>query len=991
MEYQAESSPASTAGMYLTDNSQVEETSPNIPDSSRIDDLAATNSVEPTTKVQNGANENAKQVSNTTDLAIETATAAPKLAGAISAYPNTKWTAYFYNNTKLTGGYKYKKEITAGKDNLLVSQNYSNGSPSKVISKDGFSAKIQGIFTIEPGTYILRLQHDDGAKILVDGKVVLSNWTKGGTREDAVKLTISNKNSSSTGNQHVIQIQYVDFSGGSFFKFLMEPFEDAQKTSDWIGEVYNTTNFTGDAFIVGGNNARTKVTALNFNWAGKTPSHLITGSKYSTRWYSYQYLKKGSYNILTKANDSVDVYFNNTRILNETAATNASYTKGNFTVPADGSYLIRVDHVEKDGKKNGKLEVQLPFIQLTTNEIAYNWGAGSPSASVPADYFTANITSDVTISNGDYFIPSISLGAVTTSFGQKENVIVATGTGTQLKTGVLLNQTAGTYPLNVSYNADTGNAGIFTQVVPFDRWNAFIYPSTSTYNLPKAQTTVAEDTTNTLSYQLGNKAPTAGVSANNYAVCFTNYKHLEAGEYNVQAATKAGGFSVYIDGKKVLGAGSYKQTTSSSDTARITIANDTNPVAQGDVHEIMVIFQKRTGTTDFTFDIEKFVETPVVPEKPTVPDTPTTPDPIPGTPVIPETPVTPETPEIPAVKENGYQTLDLRKPAPSSFTTTVMDNYLKSQTRYASSPFIGQTQIFLDAQKKYGVNALFLFSLAVHEGVAATSDIGKAKNNSFGLGAYDKCPFDCAQYFPTLKDSIAYQAYILKKNYLTVGGLYANGPYLGDKSGGLNVRYASDPLWGQKTANIMQKIMTYSASYYKGASPVIANGANPGNDYVYKYPIGIKGVVTTNSLNVRKTPDTNYTAVGTLDRKDVVEVIGRHNANYFQIKFDGSTRYVSQNPNAPYMKLLNLGRIAPSNGAAYVKLWKNLDPNSEEYFETIKRTAYVELILDSKNKPVIDKNTLGTWYQVKSGKGNIGWVKSTDLVQVFAANSTDLP
>ena len=876
----------------------------------------------------------------------------------ISHLPSKNWTAYFYNNTKLSGKYAYKKSITAGANDLGLYQNYSSGSPGGSINKDGFSAKIQGTFSIAPGTYILRLQHEDGAKILIDGKVVLDNWKKGSTREDAIKFTIQNKNNTPEGNQHVIQIRYVDYTGTSFFKFTIEPYETAKETSGWIGEVYNTTNYSGTAYIVGGDKARTKINALNFNWTNKTPTHLVTGPKYSTRWYTYQYIKKGTYTIETKANDSVSVYFNNKRIINATNTTGSKFTKGTFTVDEDGYYFIRVDLIEKDGKKNGQLEVKLPFIQITTNEIAYNWGSGSPASSVPADHFTATIQSNQKISSGDYFITSISLGSVTTSFGNQEKVIEATGTGTQVTTNALLNQTAGTYPLTAVYNAGTGNAGIFTQVVPFNRWSAFIYPSASVYNLPKAQTTISEKSSYTLDYNLGSKAPTSDVSANNYAVRFINYKHLEAGKYTVKAASKAGAFQVYVDDKKVLDSGSLK-TSSSSDAATITVENDTH-AAKGDVHEIMINFTKRAGTTDLIFDIQKVEESD-------------------------------NNNSSSNVTENGYQTLDLRKRAPSSFTTAVMDNYLKSQSRYASSPFIGKTQMFLDAQEKYGVNALFLFSLAVHEGVAATSDIGKAKNNSFGLGAYDNCPFDCAQYFPTLEDSISYQAYMLKKNYLTTGGIYANGPYLGDKNGGLNVRYATDPLWGQKTANIMQKILPYDSFHYNFTSPVAENGTNPGNDFVYKYPSGIKGVVTTSSLNVRKTPNTDYAAVGTLNKKDIVEVTGRQNYNYFQINYNGATSYVSQNPNSPYIKLLNLGRVSPSNGAASVKLWENLDPNSDVYYESITRTTYVELVLDSQNSPVIEKNTLGEWYKVRSAKGNVGYLKKTDIVHVFAASRNDLP
>ena len=51
----------------------------------------------------------------------------------ISNLPSKNWTAYFYNNTKLSGKYTYKKTILAGEKDLSVYQNYSTGSPHNSI------------------------------------------------------------------------------------------------------------------------------------------------------------------------------------------------------------------------------------------------------------------------------------------------------------------------------------------------------------------------------------------------------------------------------------------------------------------------------------------------------------------------------------------------------------------------------------------------------------------------------------------------------------------------------------------------------------------------------------------------------------------------------------------------------------------------------------------------------------------------------------------
>ena len=49
------------------------------------------------------------------------------------------------------------------------------------------------------------------------------------------------------------------------------------------------------------------------------------------------------------------------------------------------------------------------------------------------------------------------------------------------------------------------------------------------------------------------------------------------------------------------------------------------------------------------------------------------------------------------------------------------------------SPLIGLGKKFKEVESKYNVNALFLYSLAIHESYYGTSALAKDKNNLFGL------------------------------------------------------------------------------------------------------------------------------------------------------------------------------------------------------------------------------------------------------------------
>lgn len=102
-------------------------------------------------------------------------------------------------------------------------------------------------------------------------------------------------------------------------------------------------------------------------------------------------------------------------------------------------------------------------------------------------------------------------------------------------------------------------------------------------------------------------------------------------------------------------------------------------------------------------------------------------------------------------------------------------------------------------EETYGINAAVLLSIATHESARGTSEIAKAKNNLFGIDAIDKNPFGNAKDFVSIDANLEYMAkYKLNDQYLNPRDWRFHGAHLGDNRSGLNVKYASDPYWGEK-------------------------------------------------------------------------------------------------------------------------------------------------------------------------------------------------
>lgn len=168
----------------------------------------------------------------------------------------------------------------------------------------------------------------------------------------------------------------------------------------------------------------------------------------------------------------------------------------------------------------------------------------------------------------------------------------------------------------------------------------------------------------------------------------------------------------------------------------------------------------------------------------------------------------------------AYETLDLRLPAPISAAD--IDRFIQANRQ--NSPLAGTGHIFLEQQRKYGVNALYLAAHAIHESAYGLSRIAKDKNNLFGYKAYDSDPYGSAAYFETLQDCIEFEAYYVAANYLSHSGKWYGGS---SSLRGMNVHYATDPYWAEKIAGIMQRMRAYNASDYNHAVPLPNTAAKP--------------------------------------------------------------------------------------------------------------------------------------------------------------------
>lgn len=295
----------------------------------------------------------------------------------------------------------------------------------------------------------------------------------------------------------------------------------------------------------------------------------------------------------------------------------------------------------------------------------------------------------------------------------------------------------------------------------------------------------------------------------------------------------------------------------------------------------------------------------------------------------------------------------------TQFSANQINDFLSKKTT-SDSKLIHSGQAFIDAQNKYGVNALLMLGISINESRWGLSDISKTKNNIFGINAIDQSPGQSANYFNSIADCInSFAEYYISKGYSDPQDWRYNGSHLGNKALGANVKYASDPFWSEKASkyifdfdytmsynqlnnlldfnyyqlaiyNANSNINTFSAEYlYKSKfgtptiildkkpysinntssyriSPDRTTNINTG-EFIGNYPWNIHGFTNTNSLTFINSGKT-FNIFSDIEGHFAQQAIENFAFKGFIIGYDdGTFRPSTAVTRAEFIKLINKG------------------------------------------------------------------------------------
>ena len=222
---------------------------------------------------------------------------------------------------------------------------------------------------------------------------------------------------------------------------------------------------------------------------------------------------------------------------------------------------------------------------------------------------------------------------------------------------------------------------------------------------------------------------------------------------------------------------------------------------------------------------------------------------------------------------NYYQYLPLR--SKTTYGASQLNSIISANTS-SGSVMRNIGSYLTTAQNTYGVNALITASVAANESAWGQSNISKTKNNLFGLNAVDSSPGTSANTYGSVQACINdFANGWMSRGYLAPDDWRYYGAFLGDKASGINVKYASDPYWGEKAASIARML-----------------DATGGSDDENRYTIGIKDSIATDhyQYNLRQNANTSSAVpyqTGTASNYSFIILNKTTENGFYKVQSDG--------------------------------------------------------------------------------------------------------
>ena len=220
---------------------------------------------------------------------------------------------------------------TLSRNDRSVDFNWGTGSPAPGLPADNFSVRWWREQDFDTATYRFYLRVDDGARVWVDGQIVLDEWHDGSVREVYVDYPLAR-------GKHSVQVDYYEHLGGAEIKFWWERLAPLP-IPDWMGEYWANPSLSGRPALIRND------WAVDFNWGPGAPAPGLPVDGFSARWTRQMTFTSGLYRLFLRSDDGARLYVDGRLLINEwhDASGSTPYT---VDLTLGGAHSFQIEYYE---------------------------------------------------------------------------------------------------------------------------------------------------------------------------------------------------------------------------------------------------------------------------------------------------------------------------------------------------------------------------------------------------------------------------------------------------------------------------------------------------------------------------------------------------------------------------------------------------------------------------------------------------------------------
>jgi hypothetical protein len=308
-----------------------------------------------------------------------------------------QWKGEYFANRRLAG------EPAVVRNDANIDFNWGAGAPAAGLPADDFGVRWTRKLHYSAGDYRFTVEVDDGARLWVDGILVIDQWHDGiGSYSGDIYLA---------EGQHRVQMEMYEHTGGAMARLRWARQEGFP---EWKGEYFANRTLAGQPTLVR-NDAK-----IDFNWGKGAPAPGLPADNFGVRWTRQLHFPVGTYRFSVEVDDGVRLWLDDRLVIDQWHDGIGSYSGDVYLT--EGKHQIRMEMYEHTGDAKARLWWALatnraewkgkyfanrnlkgdPVLVRTDTFISFDWGSGAPAAGLPADDFSIKWVSHVEFGEGTY-------------------------------------------------------------------------------------------------------------------------------------------------------------------------------------------------------------------------------------------------------------------------------------------------------------------------------------------------------------------------------------------------------------------------------------------------------------------------------------------------------------------------------------------------------------------------------------------------------------